>query len=83
MRVGKSGVVRCDLCGEVIVGSADSLTRSGQTKHFCQGTCLDAYLREHCNDVIVGEVQKQVREEFNFIHKQVCPACKYRLRKLQ
>lgn len=82
MRVGKSDVVRCDYCGEVIVGRADSLTRGGQTKHFCQGTCMDAHFREHYNDVIVGEVQKQVREEFNFIHKQVCPACKYRMRKL-
>ena len=83
MRVGKSDVVRCDRCGEIVVGQSDNYTRSGLTRHFCRGTCMDAHFREQYNDIIVGETQKKVREEYNFIHKQVCPACKYRLRKLQ
>lgn len=83
MRVGKSGVVSCDHCGEVVVGDADSIRRDGIETHFCQGSCMNDYLYEqYMSDAIEQKVEPRVREEFNTIHKQVCPACKYRLQKL-
>ena len=82
MRVGKSGVVSCDQCGKVIVGQADVFRRGTVEHHFCKNGCLNQYILEDFNDHIGNEVEKKVREEFNLIHKQVCPACRYRLQKL-
>jgi hypothetical protein len=83
MKVGKSGIVQCDFCGSTCNGEHDSLTREGVTRHYCRGGCLDKALREQFNDLIVKEVDRKVRGEFNDIHKQVCPACKWRLRNLR
>jgi hypothetical protein len=82
MRVGKSGLAQCDFCGKPIQGVADSLTKSGKTHHFCQGTCLKAYLREHFNDLIVHEVERLKRDEYNLLHKRVCAGCVSKLRNL-
>lgn len=83
MRIGKSGAVTCDLCGKVVVGDADIIRRGDTENHFCQGGCMDEYLYEHhMRDAIEQKVEPRVREEHNLIHKQVCPACKYRLQKL-
>ena len=83
MRVGKSGVVSCDFCGSVVIGDADLIRKDGIESHFCKGGCMEEYLYEHyCRDKIEEAVEPKVREEFNLIHKQVCPACKYRLQKL-
>ena len=80
MRVGKSGVVQCDHCGEVIVGKPDGLTRSGKEHHFCQDGCLIEHLLEHqFNDIIVDAIEKRVQTELRALHKNVCPACKWRL----
>lgn len=82
MRVGKSGVVQCDHCGEVVVGDADSLTRNGKVNHFCQGECMDEFLLEHrFNDIINSEVDKRTQPELRAYLKNVCPACKWRLAK--
>ena len=83
MRVGKSDAVRCDFCGEVVAGEPDIIRTDGDEVHFCNRTCLDEYLFEHyCRDKIEEAVEPRVKEEFKLIHKQVCPACKYRLQKL-
>jgi ribosome-binding protein aMBF1 (putative translation factor) len=83
MRIGKSGAVTCDFCGKVVVGDADCIRRDRNEMHFCRGACMDEYLYEHhMRDTIEQKVEPRVREEFNTIHKQVCPACKYRLQKL-
>lgn len=83
MRVGKSGVVSCDFCGNVVVGDADTIRRGKDEHHFCPDRCLDEYLFDHyCRDKIEESIEPRVREEYNTIHKQVCPACRYRLQKL-
>jgi len=94
MRVGKTNVVRCDFCGEIVVGDADVIRRRGKERHFCScscsddecdcpGACLMAYLWEHFfRDKVTDQVDKEKRAEWNLIHKQVCPACKYRLQQL-
>jgi len=83
MRVGKTEVVRCDFCGELVAGEPDIIRADGEEFHFCGRSCLNEYLFEnYCRDKIEESVEARVREEYKLIHKQVCPACKYRLRKL-
>lgn len=79
MRVGKSGVVRCDFCGEVVIGRANSFDNGGQVKHFCANTCMDEYFLDRYNDRILEEVEKRTRGEYKVIHGLVCPGCKWRM----
>ena len=82
MKVGKSGVVKCDHCEKVVAGEPDVFTRAGEVRHFCQGICLDGYFLELYRDLVNKEVDRRTKEENNLIHKQVCPACRQRLRNL-
>jgi len=77
--VGRSGVVRCDHCGKVVQGLPDIVRIGDKERHFCsEASCMEEFFVERFRDSINGEVEKQVREEFNFLHKQVCPACRHR-----
>jgi hypothetical protein len=40
---------------------------------------MKEFFVERLRDVINQEVDKQVRIEFNFLHKQICPACRRRI----
>jgi len=80
MRVGKSGVVQCDHCGETVTGQQAGLSYKGRDFHFCEDACLKEHLLEHVfNDLIVDEVEKRGQKELKALHKNVCPACKWRL----
>lgn len=39
MRIGKSGAVTCDFCGEVVVGTPDIIRKRNQEMHFCPCSC--------------------------------------------
>lgn len=81
MRVGKTEVARCDQCGWVINDKIPDTVKIGDVlRHFCpESECMELFFIERLRHIINREVEKQVREEFNFIHKQVCPACRHRL----
>lgn len=82
MRVGKSGAVKCDHCAEVIVGPSDVVKIGDKERHFCaEASCMEEWCVERWRDSINKEVEKQVREEFTFLHRQVCPACRFRIMK--
>lgn len=101
MRIGKSGAVTCDFCGEVVVGVPDIIRKGKKELHFC--TCACGEIECSCQDDELGcprscmlaylweltfrgrvtdAVTKETRSEWKTIHKQVCPACRYRLQKL-
>lgn len=84
MRIGKSGAVTCDFCGEVVVGKFDFISKDGNEMHFCRTkSCWEEYVLEHyVRDRVEDAVEPRVREEFKLIHDRVCPACRYRLQKL-
>jgi len=82
MRVGKSGLLQCDFCGNLIQGLADSVTRGNQTRHYCQSSCLDAAFKEYYSGVVEREVERRTREEYTLLHKRVCAGCANRLRNL-
>jgi len=81
-RLGKSDVTKCDFCGDVITHShgPDTLKIGDKLRHFCpESDCLQGFFIERYLHEINLEVEKRTREEFNMIHRQVCPACRHRL----
>jgi hypothetical protein len=63
-------------------GKPDSITHKGKERHFCPDRCLLEHLMEHqFHDVITDAVEKRVQQELRALHKNVCPACKWRLAK--
>lgn len=89
MRIGKSGVFRCDFCGETIVGEMDFIRKKNQEFHFCEESedeevsCMDRYIYGYyCHDKIVDQVEEEQKKEFKLIYDRVCPSCKFRLRAL-
>jgi hypothetical protein len=76
-------VLSCDYCGKTIVGKADSYTRGSEMRHFCPGTpCMNEFLLERLKDEAERKAQQHYKKEHDLIYKQVCPACRWRLRKL-
>lgn len=58
----------------------DSIKIGDKLRHFCpESSCMEEFFIERYRDSINKEVEKQVRVEFNFLHKQVCPACRWRI----
>jgi hypothetical protein len=83
--LGRTGIRRypdCSFCSkpcehEQYEVSHSFTNKEPETKHFCSLTCLrDAMgIEEH----IVQEVESRTRQEFNWLHKQVCPSCRRRI----
>ena len=78
----KTGVLICHHCEKPVRGSYVRLTHeSGRGPPdvemlFCDGDCM----REHFwDEEITEEIDKKVQEERNWVHKQVCPACRRRI----
>lgn len=82
MQVGKSKVVTCDHCGEVVVGKPDSCTRNGEVRHFCQGNCMNEYFLEKLGNEAEKRANDRYRKEYKLLYSSICPSCKWRLRKL-
>lgn len=80
MQIGKSGVVQCDHCGEMISGDCDSYTQGGVTSHFCPEGCLDEFFLEQFNDQIVEAAEERFQAELEAMKDEVCPGCRWRLR---
>lgn len=85
-KIGKTGIVVCTMCklpcekevffsGHRFVGEKEDAL-----SEFCSVGCRDDY--EGVAERIEEEVDKKVREEFNLLHKSVCPSCVRRLLKL-
>lgn len=43
---------------------------------FCSGDCLKEFLYD---ESIRDEIERRVKEEHNWLHKQICPACRRRI----
>lgn len=80
MRVGRSEAFQCDHCGKVIQGLPDLVRIGDKLRHFCpEAPCMEEFFVERLRDIINQEVEKQVRIEFNWLHSQICPACRRRI----
>lgn len=84
-RIGKTGIILCSHCGfatkdERLIFTHET-AEGEKTEVYCGTECLKEALD------IVGEIEARVadkvRDEFNLIHKQVCPRCRHRLRVLE
>jgi len=83
MHIGKSKVVLCDHCGKALTEEeADSSTRNGKVRHFCRGNCMNEYYLEQLGSEAERRTYEKYRHEYNLIYKMVCPACKWRLKRL-
>ena len=77
----------CDRCSKPLGSERVRVTRyeagkvSGEL-HFCGDGCLRAQIRSELDDAVVGEIERRTSSEKNDIYKQVCPACKRRIRAL-
>ena len=47
-----------------------------QTNLFCSPDCMVEYLWD---EKIRNEIDREVRKEMNWLHKQICPACRRRI----
>jgi hypothetical protein len=53
--------------------------RQGKNKHtieYCSSDCMIEHLYD---EQIREEIDREVRKEFNWLHKQICPACRRRI----
>lgn len=72
--------VRCRHCSKEVGPHRVTLIRHGEESHlvtFCDADCMAEFLWD---TEIKDEIDRQVRKELNWLHKNVCPACKRRLR---
>lgn len=47
-----------------------------QTDLFCSSDCMTEYLWD---EAIHERIDREVRKEINFLHKQICPSCRRRI----
>lgn len=69
----------CQHCQEEIGDERVTLVthRDGLAQTFCDMNCLVEFMWD---EKIKDEIDLAVRRETNWLHKNVCPACKQRLR---
>jgi ribosomal protein S27E len=79
MRVGRSEAVRCDVCGDMIVGSPDLVRIGDKERHFCgESTCMEEFFIERCRPALTKEAERLARIEREFLYKLICPSCRHR-----
>lgn len=86
-RPNKAAPRNCDRCGKLLGSDEVRVTRYEAGKvvgelHFCGDECLRAQIRSELNDAVTKEITLRTNSEKNEIYKQVCPACKRRIRQL-
>jgi len=83
--IGRTGVQRFPACShcanpcdrELYEVSHSFKGKERLTKHYCSLECMreEMGVEEH----IVQEVGSRTRQEYNWLHKQICPSCRRRI----
>lgn len=85
---GRTAVIVCDFCRQPCerevferVHYFAGKESEAVVTHFCSKECEDEH--SGVNDRIQTAIDKEVRKEFNAIHKVVCPKCIQRMRRFE